>query len=121
MKRLIFILLLAVLPFQISWAAVADYCGHEEEKTAQHFGHHDDEHKAFSEKSDPEKFNSDKQPGKFNLGHDHCHMSVFFGLLNDAAFHAFVPPSLPSLRFDEGAYTSLALDKPERPKWHALA
>lgn len=116
MKRLFLIILLAVLPLQISWAAVAVYCGHEQGKAGQHFGHHDDEHKAFSAKSE-----SDKQPGKFDLGHDHCHMSVFLGLMSEAAFLASVIPSQPSLRCDEAAYSSLALDRPERPKWRVLA
>lgn len=116
MRRLLVLLMLCLLPFQMSWAAVAEYCGHEQEKASQHFGHHDDEHKAFSAKPDP-----DKQPDKFNLGHDHCHMSGFLGLINEAAFHASVPPTQPSLRCDEAVYPSLALDRPERPKWHALA
>ena len=116
MKRLFLIILLAVLPLQISWAAVADYCGHEQGKASQHFGHHDDEHKAFSAKS-----GSDNQPGKFNLGHDHCHMSGFLGLINEAAFHASVLSVLPSLRCDDRSYSSLALDRPERPNWRALA
>lgn len=115
MQRFLVLIMLCLLPLQISWAAVANYCGHEQDKAAQHFGHHDDEHKAFSAKSDP-----DKQPGKFDLGQDHCHMSVFIGLLNDATSHASVPP-LPSLRCDERAYTSLSPGKPERPKWRALA
>jgi hypothetical protein len=121
MRNLVVILMLCLVPLQFSWAAVADYCGHEQGKAAQHFGHHDDEHKAFSEKSDPEKFNSDQQPGKFDLGHDHCHMSGFLGLPNEAVAHTSVPPTLPSLRCDERIRSSLALDKPERPNWHALA
>ena len=116
MQRFLVLILLCLLPLQISWAAVANYCEHEQDKAAQHFGHHDDEHKAFSAKSDP-----DKQPGKFDLGQDHCHMSVFIGLLNDAAFHAPAPPAQPALRCDEAACSSLALDRPERPKWRALA
>ena len=116
MRRLLVLLMLCLLPFQMSWAAMAEYCGHEQGKAAQHIGHHDAEHKAFSAQSD-----SDKQPGKFNIGHDHCHVSGFLGLLNEAAFLASVIPSQPSLRYDEAAYPSLALDRPERPKWRALA
>ena len=116
MRRLLVLLMLCLLPFQMSWAAVVEYCGHEQEKASQHFGHHDDEHKAFSEKSD-----SDNQPGKFDLGHDHCHMSGFLGFLNEAASLASVPPAQPSLRYDEAVYPSLALDRPERPKWRVLA
>lgn len=116
MRRFLVTLMLCLLPLQISWAAVAEYCGHEQDKAAQHFGHHDDEHKASSAKSDP-----NKQPEKFNLGHDHCHMSGYLGFLNEAAFHTFALPTQPSLRFNEAAYPPLALDRPERPKWSALA
>ena len=116
MRRFLVLLLLCLLPLQISWAAVANYCGHEQDKTAQHIAHHDDEHKAFSTQSNP-----DKQPEKFNLGHDHCHMSCFLGFLTEAAFHASVPSTQPSLRYDETAYPSLALDRPERPKWSVPA
>jgi hypothetical protein len=45
MKRLILIFLLAILPFQLSWAALASYCQDESAsqtlQTPQHFGHHD--------------------------------------------------------------------------------
>ena len=116
MRRFLLLLLLCLLPLQISWAAVAEYCGHEQDKAAQHFGHHDDEHKASSAKPDP-----DKQPEKFNLGHDHCHMSGYLGFLNEAAFHTSALPTQPSLRYNEAASPSLALDRPERPKWPALA
>lgn len=39
MKRWLFILLMLALPLQLSFAAVASYCGHEEGAAAQHFGH----------------------------------------------------------------------------------
>lgn len=112
MRRFLVFIMLCLLPLQISWAAVADYCGHEQGKATHHLGHHDDGHEAFPAESDP-----DQQPGKLKLGHDHCHMSGFLGLLNEAAFLASVPPAQPSLRCDEPAYPSLALDRPERPKW----
>ena len=116
MRRFLVVLMLCLLPFQMSWATVADYCGHEQGKSTQHFGHHDDEHKWFSDNPD-----SDKQPGKFDLGHDHCHMSSFLGILNETAFIASVSPVLPSFRCDQRVYSSLALDRPERPKWQILA
>lgn len=116
MRRVLVLLMLCLLPFQMSRAAVAEYCSHEQDRTAQHIGHHDAEHKASSTQPDP-----DKQPEKFNFGHDHCHLSGFLGFLNEAALDAFVPPAQPTLRYDEAAYPSLAPDRPERPKWHALA
>ena len=116
MRRLVVLILLCLLPLQVSWAAVADHCGHEPGKATQHFGHHDDEHKAFSG-----EFDLDKQPGKYDVGHDHCHMSGFLGLLNQVVADTSFTPLLPSLRSDEGIHPSPALVRPERPKWQTLA
>lgn len=117
MRRLFVLLMLCLLPLQISWAAVSDYCGHEQGKATHHFGHHDDEHKASSGALD-----DGTQPKPYDLGHDHCHMSGFLSLMSETAFFAAIPSALlPSLRRDEPTYVSLVLDRPERPKWHALA
>lgn len=116
MRRFIVIIMLCLLPLQVSWAVVAEYCGHEQEKAAQHFGHHDDEHKASSAKPDP-----DKQPDKLSHGHDHCHMSGFLGFLNESVLHVSTPATQPSLRCNEVACSFLTLDRPERPNWPALA
>ncbi|MGE5453202.1 MAG: hypothetical protein ACM3VZ_15330 [Acidobacteriota bacterium] len=40
MRRWIAILMLVVLPLQLSWAVAATYCMDEEGAGAQHFGHH---------------------------------------------------------------------------------
>jgi hypothetical protein len=40
MRRLIAILLMIVLPLQLSWAVAATYCQDEQDPGAQHFGHH---------------------------------------------------------------------------------
>lgn len=119
MQRLMVLLILCLLPLQISWAAVADYCGHGKGEAVQHFGHHDDGHEgheASSGKSDP-----DKQSGKAGFGHDHCHLAVFLGLLGGTVIHTPDQPALPPLRCDERIHASLPLDRPERPKWYALA
>ena len=116
MRRFLVLILLCLLPLQMSWAAVADHCGHDPEKGAQHFGHHDDEHKAFSGES-----SQDKQSGKYDLSYDHCHMSGFLALLNEFVTDAPSTPPLPSLRSDESIHSSLSLVRPERPKWFALA
>ena len=44
MRRWLITLLLVLLPFQFSWAAVVSYCDHESGAPAQHVGHHDHEH-----------------------------------------------------------------------------
>ncbi|ADL54958.1 hypothetical protein Galf_0926 [Gallionella capsiferriformans ES-2] len=114
--RFFLVFMLCVLPLQASWAAVAGYCGHEQGKAAQHFGHHDDEHTDFLEKN-----HSDKQSGKLDLGHDHCHMSSFLAVPNVFVAHTPALSSQSSLHCDERIRSSLALARPERPKWHMLA
>ena len=44
MRRWFAILMLALLPLQFSWAAVAAYCGHETGQHAEHLGHHEHRH-----------------------------------------------------------------------------
>ena len=46
MRRFVFILLMAILPIQFSWAAVTSYCRHETGNASNHFGHHQHQHRA---------------------------------------------------------------------------
>jgi hypothetical protein len=47
MRRLIAVFMLALLPFQFSWSAVAAYCMHESSTAqSQHLGHHEHKHEA---------------------------------------------------------------------------
>jgi hypothetical protein len=52
MRRWLPILLLALLPLQLSWAAVSVYCQHETGAAAQHFGHHEHQHHAEEKSTD---------------------------------------------------------------------
>lgn len=115
MRRFLVLLMLCLLPLQISWAAVAEYCGHEQGKAAHHFGHHDEEHKVS-----PDNPNGGKQPGQSGMGHDHCHLSGFQGILSTFTLTA-CNFSQPSLHCDDGPYSHLAPDRPERPKWFVPA
>lgn len=45
-RRVIFILLLAILPVQFTWAAATAYCRHESGEATKHFGHHEHQHHA---------------------------------------------------------------------------
>lgn len=40
MRRLVLVLLIALLPLQAIWAAAANACGHEHTAHQAHFGHH---------------------------------------------------------------------------------
>jgi hypothetical protein len=45
MRRWVSLVLLVLLPLQLSWAAAASYCQHESGPgTVAHFGHHEHEH-----------------------------------------------------------------------------
>ena len=117
MRRSIILLLLCLVPLQTSWATVADYCGLEQGKAAQHFGHHDDEHGASFGTLDDSKTPGQ---GSASLDYDHSHLSSFLGVLSEYTF--FMPASLQlSLHRDNQSYSFLAADKPARPNWLVAA
>lgn len=111
MKRLLLILLLAVLPLQMSWAAVTGYCQHESGKAAQHFGHHDHKHQASGE----------SQPSKGKLGVNdndcgYCHLSC----VNFVPTHQsqlIFPKASTSVEFQLPFYQSHIPDGLARPNW----
>lgn len=119
MRRWLALLLLCLLPFQVSWAAVADYCSHEHGQAARHFGHHSDEYEAW-----PGKAGDPAQPGSAgaSLAHDHhSHLSGFLGLPGDAAL---VPAHAWGTSFaaeEPLRPASVPPDQPERPKWSVPA
>jgi hypothetical protein len=117
MRRLTLLFLLCLLPLQTSWATVADYCGLEQGKAAQHFGHHDDEHKASFVKLDDSKTLGQ---GSASLDYDHSHLSSFLGVLSEYTFFMPTPLQL-SLYRDNQPYSFLAADKPARPNWFVAA
>jgi hypothetical protein len=124
--------LLAFLPLQFSWAAVAPYCGHETQTGVEHFGHHDHQHhdgasNAAATIGDPvatSDANPDaghgKAPGAMDLDCGQCHgtCSVLLDLpsaLPDAP--STEPPSATLVEVDGAC----ALTRPERPQWRLLA
>lgn len=54
-RRLIFIVLLAILPVQFSWAAASAYCRHESGAAMKHFGHHEHQHQAAPDGASKDK------------------------------------------------------------------
>ena len=114
MRRLLILFLLCLLPVQISWAAIADYCAHEQTGEAQHFAHHVDEHAPPLAALDG--LDSGDDPVKSNLGHDHCHLAGFIGLLGETTLTASILPALPALNGENLFFSSQILDRPERPK-----
>ena len=115
MKRAFLILLLAILPFQISWATAAAYCQHEQGKAAQHFGHHEHEHQA----SDADR--SDKDKAKY---HDsdcsYHHLSAVKSLCSTVPSIASSPRSLP-IAFLSPPFDSHIPDGLIRPDWRIVS
>jgi hypothetical protein len=115
MKRLFLILMLVVLPFQISWAAAASYCQHEQGKASQHFGHHDHKHNVS-----PSAKKDKSEPGKIDPDCGYCHLSSAYILPVTATPILFVPDSMPvDIRFP--SYLSHIPDGLIRPDWQAAS
>jgi hypothetical protein len=135
-RRFLAIVLLALLPLQFSWAAVASYCGHETQATADHFGHHDHQHRADSgghvdavadrvanAKSTADAtadVQGDKAPGAMDLDCGHCHGFCGVMLTLPAAIPGAPGTARTGATVDEsvGAH---APTRPERPQWLPLA
>jgi hypothetical protein len=120
MRRLIAILLLALVSLQSSWAVAAAYCDHETSRDAAHFGHHADVHLAsamFDHSGDGDTGDADTPTN----GHCHdCHTSpvgVILPLvhvavdLGSGAIASVPPPRLPTP----------PLQPLDRPDWQTLA
>lgn len=122
MRRFFLILLLFVLPLQMSWAAASAYCLHEEGKAAEHLGHHNHQHKADADKKPvADKKVADKQA----KGQAHSDCNVCHGI-----GHAWLPAgsSLPvgdmaSVNAHSWSlfYASHIPDVPKRPDWSSAA
>lgn len=112
MKRFFLIFLLVLLPLQLSWAAAASYCQHEETKSTQHFGHHAHKHQSsfdtLDDKSNPTKVHTDCGS---------CHLSGMSSILAQSMLIAFSEDAI-YIEFLPSVYTSHIPDNPERPKLH---
>ncbi|MGV3741162.1 MAG: cation efflux protein, CzcI family [Burkholderiaceae bacterium] len=113
MKRLLLILLLAILPLQATWAAVATYCQHEKESTSRHFGHHQHEHEHQHAQAEEQQKDSSI---KF---HTDC-------LTCQAAAAAMIIPAVDAVPVETASavqvssdplLTSFPSSRPEKPKW----
>ncbi len=112
MRRLCLILMLLVLPLQVSWAAVSSYCKHESGTAAQHFGHHYHQHKIKA----ADKTSADA-PIQVDMDCTFCFASAF-GMITvqSTTASADVPQAAPA--FAKTVFlASIRPDRPERPKW----
>ena len=123
MRRLLALFVLALLPLQFSWAAVAVYCEHETQG-AGHFGHHEHQHEAdavaHADPSPDTDAAGDKAPGAMDLDCGHCHGQCSVMLTLPVEPPELLSTAPPSATANEagGAH---APTRPERPQWLRLA
>lgn len=110
-KRLLFVLLMLILPLQAVWAAASAYCQHEQGTATQHFGHHAHQHQA-ADKSDSGNIPASGFHGDCAF----CHL----GAVGVATSSLDVPPCAPAslaVSLENNLLLSIFLEGPERPKW----
>ncbi len=117
MRRLLMILMLMLMPLQLSWAAVASYCQHETGVAASHIGHHEHEHQANAVEPDPDNA---KSLGTLDADCGFCHAcgATIVSSIRDVSQISVV--SRFATRHHDRAGSAF-LSRPERPNWAALA
>lgn len=135
MHRWLAILLLALLPLQFSWAAVAAYCGHESGAASRHLGHHEHQHAGAAgagqlagpdaalvldapDAADPAAQGDSPAGLDFDCGHCHSSCAAMPAPVDDLASPA---PGLRPVNTAAPGLRSLSQRPPERPQWAGLA
>lgn len=117
MRRWFLIFLVAFLPMQLTWAAVASYCQHEIGVGTKHLGHHLQQHRAHTEPTDTGRSNAgtavDTDCG---ICHTGC-VTAFFEPLALLSVAAFLVTGTTHLVLISSPPPSL----PERPNWANFA
>lgn len=112
MQRLLFLLMLVLVPLQYAWGGVSVYCEHEEGKAAQHFGHHPDHHHSDSQVAG--EHNDGPGSKTFDNGHHHCVGPAM--LTVDAVMPDLTVQFVVAHAAVQDFASSIA-GPPERPQW----
>jgi len=117
MRRWLTILLLVLIPLQLTWAAAASYCQHESGAATKHFGHHEHRHQAKAGEPDQGKT---KSLGTVDVDCSFCHACC---AAIPAGKHDVPPLGIASLSVTSHLDGSVSAfpSRPERPNWAALA
>jgi len=111
MKKLILVLVLLAVPFQVTWAAVGAYCQHETGVSSKHFGHHSHQHRATI--GDESK----GSPGvKLHPDCGFCSIGSV-GVANSSFATPSPHPTVALYPTDPGFLASVFLELFEPPKW----
>ncbi len=123
MRRLLAIVLLALLPLQFSWAAVASYA--EGEVQAEHGGHVDHHHQHQADaglQAAAEQVAGDATgSAEADCGQSHCHHCHCVGMPSLANTLSTDPATARPHALTSDTAGSHAATRPERPQWAALA
>lgn len=119
-KTLLILLLLFVVPFQISWAAAAAYCSHDDGQRS-HFGHHVHVHQAqpgLDGDSDETAGETERKSKPAKQHHD-CSVCQFSAQAALPALTSGLQPDLSMLHVaaDTPVLESHILDHPAVPDW----
>lgn len=112
MKRLLLIVLLTILPLQLSWAMVATCCQHDKATQSSHFGHPQHEHE--TQHAEAEKQSDGNL--KFHADCLNCHgMAASLVMPVIEAFP--VNPMSQTYASLESHLKSISSSRPEKPQW----
>lgn len=122
MKRILLILLIALLPVQFSWAAVGVYCGDEHESAHEHALHAKapaqadagSQDGADAEKAGPSGVGFDLDCGNHCHGHSTSLPAAAFSVALGSAATQWIDELVVQC-------TQLIQLRPERPQWQPLA
>lgn len=107
MRRWLIVLFLILLPYQSVWASAAQYCVHEEDAGATHFGHHG--HKHHSARADKAG-----AAGIFDADCSTCHMTSAAPVPSEN-FELMLVHLREPLSYADPPYLSRVPAGPERP------
>lgn len=121
MRRILVILVLSLLPFQLVWGAAASYCRHEQGADVRHFGHHVHKHQGkvlkVSGESTPDNknFTADDDPDCAS-----CHLTCVSPVMHTAVWFSsdLAEPMTAALSSNQPPYVPNTI---ERPNWTLAA
>ncbi len=121
MRRWLSLLLIFLLPFQLSLAAAAAYCQHEQGPEVRHFGHHVHVHQTDDGAQKTAKFaKADGKTAPGTTDHDCgiCHLSTAQPMSTEFVLSTFLAtPDVPKSRVHH--LGTRDPDRLERPNWRA--
>jgi hypothetical protein len=117
MRTWLALLILVLLPLQLTWAAAGNYCQHEGGSAASHMGHH--VHKHGSSLGDKTQENPSKL-GATDADCSTCHAGSAFVLYAQLP-HVDTSAAFVLIEGQQKLVASPPLGVPDRPQWLPLA